>query len=340
MERKPDDQAIAAFVDSLGHRYSLSVQQHNWSRYLFHLTDVHNAANILRTGRLFCRTAATAQDLMATENAAPSIVQHSDRDALDHVRLYFRPRTATFYANEGMRPLKQRQGEAHCPMPIALLFDAKFVLGLAASRFTDGGHNRHSNPPNIGNDLAFLQTLPWEVIFKGNLLDKRLSDVERKSIVHRQHAEIQIPHQLTLEGLSHVYVRSPAEADTLRTLLGNIQNLPPAARAIEIPPGGIFFDRWTYVERVEVLDHEMRIRFNGDSATPGPFTFKIRYSDPAQRLPARVRTTPDFYTARAHTHRIPDEYAGRRFRLTLHLDDSLAYLNDITPTASGSQLIS
>jgi len=102
-----------------------------WPRYVYHFTDVHNAASIIRSGYLYSRAEAEQRGLMKVDNASPEIIQRTRPEHLQYVRLYFRPRTPTHYRNEGIRPINQRKLVAHCPIPVYFCLDALTVLGRA-----------------------------------------------------------------------------------------------------------------------------------------------------------------------------------------------------------------
>ncbi|MCK4449304.1 MAG: DUF4433 domain-containing protein, partial [Anaerolineae bacterium] len=72
-----------------------------WPRYVYHFTDVRNAASIIQSGHLYSRAGAERRNLMKIDNASPQIIQQTRPEHLEYVRLYFRPRTPTQYRNEG-----------------------------------------------------------------------------------------------------------------------------------------------------------------------------------------------------------------------------------------------
>jgi hypothetical protein len=75
MQRKPDDAAIAAFFDELGQQPWLGDERRRWPDFLFHITDVRNAASILHMGRLLSRARAIEARVMANDQADPGIIQ-------------------------------------------------------------------------------------------------------------------------------------------------------------------------------------------------------------------------------------------------------------------------
>lgn len=150
---KPDAHDIRGFWAGLQQAKWLGSRQW-WPRFLFHFTDVQNAANILQDGCLLSRSTAVSLGHMVTDNASPDIIGQTDPAWAGYVRLYFRPRTPTQYRNEGFRPEGQRELGAHCPVPVFFLFDAESVLCRADSLFTPGSGAAHAQPLHRAVDLA------------------------------------------------------------------------------------------------------------------------------------------------------------------------------------------
>jgi hypothetical protein len=129
LERKSDDRAIGAFFDELAEQPWLGNRRRRWPRFFFHITDVRYAASILADALLVSRAQASSEQEMVVGNASPDVLDQTPSWVFDYVRLYFRPRTPTFYRNEGIRPPGYRQMGASFPVPVAFMFDAKDVAG-------------------------------------------------------------------------------------------------------------------------------------------------------------------------------------------------------------------
>jgi hypothetical protein len=122
-----------------------------WPRYIYHFTDVRNAASIIQSKHLYSRAETEYRRLMEVDNASPTVIQQTHPEHQENVRLYFRPRTPTQYRNEGIRPVSQRQLGAHCPVPIYFCFDALTILAQDNTRFLDGNMGTSS----IGGTWTF-----------------------------------------------------------------------------------------------------------------------------------------------------------------------------------------
>ena len=91
MDRKPDADAIAAFLDRLAREPWLEHEQRDWPRFLFHVTHARNAASILHTGMLSSRREAIHRGLLANDQAAKSVIAETSLAHQACARRYFRP---------------------------------------------------------------------------------------------------------------------------------------------------------------------------------------------------------------------------------------------------------
>ena len=237
----------------------------------------------------------------------------------EYVRLYFRPRTPTHYRNEGFRPAGQRELDSHCPVPVYFILDAATVLSLADSLFSDG--NLGSTYANVDGYVSFLRQIPFNMVYH----DSRFDPPECSQVVHHRNVEVLVPQRLGLESLRFVGCRSPAEYETLLHLLS------PGTRSLWVDKIGVrpdlrLFNReWTFVERAEMSDERLTLRFN-DSKTPGPFNARVELTDPATGQRYHWRNSEyrcnDVLALRLHQLRNPFDYIVRLF-----LDEQLAYAN-------------
>ena len=77
--------------------HGLGARRRRWPRYLFHCTDVLNVVSVVKSGELLSRAQAKRSDSLSVDIASPEIIEHTDAEWQDYVRLYFRPRTPTQY---------------------------------------------------------------------------------------------------------------------------------------------------------------------------------------------------------------------------------------------------
>lgn len=265
---------------------------------------------------------------MGTDNASVDVIAQTPPSRRDYVRLYFRPRTPTFFRNEGIRPFAQREMHAHCPVPVAFLFDAKHVLGMVGTQFSDG--NLASSRARIGDDASFLHQLPFPTIYHNGWF----SPEERDEIVFRRQAEVIVPQELSLAGLRHVYVRSIAEYETFFTILERDDRVASDVFSRLLPMtrvnsrASLFHNRWTYVERVDVIQNSIRITFNPSTETPGPFTATFSCESKASGE-TWTDTATNVLATGTRWYSIPASFRGNPFWFTLRLDGCLAYLGEL-----------
>jgi hypothetical protein len=245
-----------------------------WPKYVYHFTDVTNAASIIEQGGLYSRAYCLRTNLMATDNASHEVIQKTKQDHLEYVRLYFRPRTPTQYNNEGLRPINQRKLGSHCPVPIFFCFNALEVLSLDETEFSNG--NMGSSVAQHSKEQEFFESIPFELVFHS----RWFTPDERDTIIFHRSAEVLVPHHLPLDSsLKFIACRSAAERQTLLHLL------PSALRQewsqhIRIGDQGLFERRWTFVEEVVVVDNNTIVfKFNPSTTTPGPFNVKFVYQE-------------------------------------------------------------
>ena len=154
-----------------------------WPDFLFHFTDVKNVASILSEGFLRSRNELRRRNVTWQDEASKEIIEQTDSDLIDYVRLYFRPLTPTAYRNEGFRPKSQLYQTAHCPVPIYLLFDHRDIISLDETKFSNGSLARHDN--ELYQSAIEYSQLDFEKIYH----NQWFSEEEKRDIINCRHAE-------------------------------------------------------------------------------------------------------------------------------------------------------
>jgi hypothetical protein len=287
-----------------------------WPRFVYHFTDVHNAARIIQSGSLYSRAEAERKGLMQVDNASPEIIQQTRPGHLEYVRLYFRPQTPTQYRNEGIRPLDQRElGGAHCPIPVYFCFDALTILAQDDTEFSNG--NMGSVRALHSSERDFFLSIPFHLVFH----NRWFTPQERDEIVFRRNAEVLVPGSLSLHPvLKFIVCRSPSERQTLLHLLPADLRQQWTSR-IRLGERGLFFRRWTFVEETVVVDNRVIFRFNPSTQTPGPFKVTFSYRE-ADVEPGRTWEGVRSTLSTQLSFRVSDARWGIA---TLCLDDALAF---------------
>ena len=316
---KSEISAIRRHLESLKQASWLGPARSWWPDYLFHCTDVRNVVNVLKAGELLSRIQASKTGQLQVDIAAPNIIGQTETEWQDYVRLYFRPRTPTQYRNEGFRPTGQWEYNAHCPVPVYLLFKADEVLSKTDCLFTDGNVAAGTTPMATIDEL---RQIPFNLVYHDSWFEPN----DRSTIVYHRNAEVLVPQRLRLGAVRAIVCRSQAEYETLMYLL------PPSAHARWVgkifvsPHWRLFHNHWTFVQQVEMSDKRLLFRFNKDTKTPGPFDARVEIIE-------LVMNTPQIYRWRRNEFHAnepldlnlgslssPQDYTVRFF-----LDDQLAF---------------
>lgn len=265
---------------------------------------------------------------MVENNASPDVIDQTRPWVHGTARMFFRPRTPTFFNNEGIRPTAEGERGSHCAVPIALLFDACSVLCLEAARISEGGLARRN--VRVSSGIDFLRTLPFELIFDDDVMRGDKSDA-----VFRRHAEVVIEDALPVDPhLRFVYCRSEAERQTLMSLTRQESPIALAThrtkfRVNEKPT--LFFKRWAYIDSVTVSGDFFTVRFNPTSnpSDAGPFAIEMTardYDDGgvwAARIDERLTDRPLIIRIRGSS--------DKRMIVTIRMDGCIAFQHTFEP---------
>lgn len=247
-----------------------------WLRYCYHFSHVENIISILKDGELLARSEAVRLDKMVSDNASEQIIELTNSKYKDFVRLYFRPKSPTQYHNEGFKTEQQLRIsclDAQCPVPVFLFFDLEKVLNHPESQFSEKSL-ASSNDVQLYNTPEEFRELPFAKIYH----DRALSQSERDSIVGHRHAEIIIPDRFSIdEYLKRIVVRSPAEKETLLSLMdGDLKNKFNHLIQIDSTQN-VFFNRWTYLYEVDLYSSglELELRLSSETNNNEPIQFDL-----------------------------------------------------------------
>lgn len=230
-----------------------------WVRNCYHFSNIDNVASILNTGMLYSRNKAIEMCLMKNDNASEKVISGTEISVKDYVRFYFRPKTPTQYRNEGIRNSSTLSDlEAHCPIPVFLLFDLSRILTLENCTFCKDSlalaksHDFCSTPTQ-------LAAMPFSKIYHDGYFPPELRD----EIVAARHAEIVIPHELSIDKyLIRIMVRSMAEKEYLLSCLTKASR-EKYEKLIQIDSNkNLFFGKWVYLENVAMYSEKAELTFN------------------------------------------------------------------------------
>ncbi len=252
--------------------------------------------------------------------ASPVVIDGTDPEWKDYVRLYFRPKTPTQYRNEGFRPVGQRSLNSHCPVPVYLIFDALAVLSRSDSCFSDG--NIGSSYTKVGGDVSFLKQIPFELVYH----DTWFGPLARDQIVHHRNAEVLVPQRMGLESLRFIGCRSDAEYKTLLHLLPSDTHSKWVGKLGVMPNLQLFNRKWSFVDQVDMSTEKVVFRFNRDSLTPGPFDARVEIEEAATAIKYLWQNNA-YQCERELTITLSNLRSPSDYTASLYLDDHLAYAN-------------
>lgn len=215
-----------------------------WPKYIYHYTDINNAINILREGKLYSRN--KVDDRMVNENAGLEILNQTETEIFNYVRFYFRPKTPTQYRNEGFLPKNHRQYDnSNVPVPIFFAFEAKDMLALEEIKYSEIALSNKGN--HLINDINEFKKFDFRKIYsEGGYRGENLTPYRR--------AELVVPNECDLRFLKHIWCRSNAEYVSLCTLMkqNNIYEKYKDIIGVKENEATLFFKESVYVSRVNL----------------------------------------------------------------------------------------
>ncbi len=256
-QQKRDSRAFRRYLADLREESWLGAR-HWWPNFLFYYADVQTIANVLTAGAL---------NSPATNRRSKSRYDHD-------VRLFFRPRTPELFSREGCRPEAQRHDDA-CTVPVYLLFDSEALLIDADTRFCEG------DPVTVNKTYkaaSYFRDLPFDLIYH----DSWFRSDERDEIMQARRAQVIVPNTLPLMHLRHIWCRSAAEYETLRSLLP-VETWAQWRNTVTARADYVLFNRkWVYVDEATLLSDAIHLRLNPcdarESADCGPFDVRADFS--------------------------------------------------------------
>lgn len=316
---KADAEEIVDHMSGLASSLRLDPARRWWPRWLFRSDHVENAARILNSGKLFSRWFAARNGLIVKDSGSPLYVSGLDDEQLRYVRLYFRPRTPTNFANEGVRPQHKIEYEAHMPVPVYLLFAANLLAEKGIS-FT---HGRLEMFSDIGASVDFLRSMDFRDVYHDAGVGYR-GDTRRRAILNARHSEVLAKDALSLRQLKRVVCRSHPERETLLTLLDSTARSKWIDRII-VDAGnlGLFHRRGTYVQDVSLSHSDSRFVFFADRPEHwrGPFELRIKWESGSWR--GVVRRSGFTVPSRPMRFKLPDPMIS--YTVKMYLDSDLVY---------------
>ena len=170
------------------------------------------------------------------------------------MRLNFRPLTPMQYRIEGFVPVGRRWKDAHCPIPVFLMFDSMSLLKKRDIQFSEGNFAAKESKPI---DITEFVSLPFDKIYSTGPHDR--SDFSTK--YHRQ-AEILFKDSLSLDPLRYIVCRSRAEHSMLQYQLMRNGLQKWSEKVVLLPTMKLFYSQRLFVKEVFLAENYAYISFN------------------------------------------------------------------------------
>ena len=248
---------VQKFQQKLASQFPIGFQN-RWTKFIFHFSDVHNIVSILNSGKLYSRARAIELGLMQNDNANSNVIDNTVEAYKDYVRLYFGAKTPTQYMNEGIKSKHKIVNDAHCPVPVFLLFD--FVKLLASENVRFSGGNLASSGVDIYTNIEDLERLEFNYIYHREPLP---SERLRNHIQYCRHAEVLVLNEVNIDKfLKYVYVRSQAEKETLLYGLNDNTIERLKNKVIVFSRDGLFWAKELFVNSVTLKRNNIEVELS------------------------------------------------------------------------------
>lgn len=320
---KPDADDLRRFLEDLAAEdWVFRSERRVWPRFVFHCTDISNTVQVLKEGYLRSRQRLEQMGGQIIDSGSSSVLAGTDAEYKDCVRLYFRTKTPTQYHAEGIRSKtvlsSSRFPDAHCPVPVFLLFDSAAILSRQDCRFSDG--NLGSPRSQTYSTASELKQLPWKHIYHNDAL---IDPGTKQEIIRRRCAEVIVPQKLDLTALRFLYCRSDAEKETFLHLLPENLAKKYQGKILATARSEHFFRRHTFIQRARLSSTSVVFQLSPETQSPGPFHCQATFEfESLQRTVVRK----DF---RAGSRDLQIEWNRpiTDYQIRLTLDGHLAYAN-------------
>jgi len=320
----PNKQFIQEFQTKLANTYNTGYQSW-WNKFIFHYSDVRNVVSILNSGKLYSRNKAIENGLMTHDNANDDVIFNTGLDNKDYVRFYFGAMTPTQYSNQGIKQKSQIINNAHCPVPIFLLFDFVNILNTPNVHFSNG--NIASANAEIYNNIQDLKKLEFHYIYDRTALP---DSNYRYHILYCRNAEVLVPHEVNVfDSLKYVCVRSEADKETL------LYNLTPEKRTllnnkIRVTNNGLYFQNRLLLNKVYIQVEDNYVIFEFLNANNSTFDITLTIVGDGNIL--YNKSYPNFMITQKVSAELPDDFKYPVY-IKLEFDDNLIYKNEIINTS-------
>ncbi|MEA4967858.1 MAG: DarT ssDNA thymidine ADP-ribosyltransferase family protein, partial [Bacteroidaceae bacterium] len=256
------------FLDKIEQQYS------EWKGYIYHITHIDNAVEIIKNKKIQSRNKANIKG-----DAAGNVV-HRRGDAHDYARFYFRPHTPTQFYNEflgknttdgynsnqyGWVSWYDRArglGFPKCPIPIFFKFSLKEVLFKEEKKCCISNGNMQTSSTQFGSIEKMINKFGFDDLYYTPQQYASKEDYNRYRNYAQQ--EFLVNDELSFDDLSDFEIICPSEQD--RILLINLLGKEHNDIFSKIVVDRSYYNNENPRVRIEEEDSELHIstNFNGE----------------------------------------------------------------------------
>lgn len=324
-----------------------------WPNFAYHYTDISNAVNILKSGKLYSRTNAKKLNLMNNDNASRKVIDITNTATIDSVRLYFRPLTPTQYYNEGFKHSSIRySGDeyANVPVPVFFVFDLDKILSLPGVKFSEGSQAGAGAPLKSG--VEEFSKLDFDKIYSDGYSENY------EEVNKYKHSEIVCLDSLEISAcLNSIVCRNIVEKTSLLNMLKNAdrmaynkyKNLVKICKVDMFEKNGLFVTAINMFDNVltfEFCDTYDKIKYKNkqmqkndlDELTPISSKLELEWLNHRKELYYRKAMLFDLdYDDNNLTIKIPKVESATVLHIRLYFEDHL--MCDIERSINDSQIV-
>jgi hypothetical protein len=179
-------------------------------RGFIHCTDILNLNSIFFHRKLFSRH--NAKRYIVVDAADKEIINNTPDVILNSVRFFYRDKTPTLYANEGV---KKTMDEPHMPIPVLLIFDESIIYYTNKLFYNGGAANSRSRSTK---SAQVALNFPWEQIFYKGPVPNGNNDFtevfninDGRLLTSKKNSEFLIYDSVSIDKMNKLIFRSPAE---------------------------------------------------------------------------------------------------------------------------------
>jgi hypothetical protein len=222
-----------------------------WPSRLFHTAQAEVAVEIIKCGKIVCRSDVT--DLLC--DVANQGALWNNPYAHKYVRLYFRPRNLFHLKTEGIKSrTDNHRQDPHMSIPVTFCFRFAEVITLGHAFFVDGNFAKTAAALGSGDDAFRL--LNFEKIYH----DSSVPPNQMTEIQNARMSEVAVLQELPLSFLECIVCRSIHDERTLRYL--------STKAGVEIPNveidhvSAIFMNKAIYITEISLRDGVLYFSFS------------------------------------------------------------------------------